>query len=160
VAVKRLAGGWCAGSVAPPVVLAAATAKPRRSSASRWNSVVFAGGSCSHRAPSPVVSCSHEDPGNPQCLGLTFPTDPKMLWPTGHPRYPCPGAKSTAGGRCFVTPVRCGGGAPQGGGLGGSWVTESVAMLGSGALPGGSGHGRDAVRGASHRGHGRSHKCP
>src|SRR5690606_38366553 len=83
VAVKRLAGGWCAGSVAPPVVLAAATAKPRRSFASRWNSVVFAGGSCSHRAPPPVVSCSHEDPGNPQCLGLTFPTDPKMLWPTG-----------------------------------------------------------------------------
>src|SRR3546814_10087462 len=48
----------------------AATAKPRRRHASRWNSAVFAGGSCSHRAPPPVVSCSHENPDNPKCLGL------------------------------------------------------------------------------------------
>src|SRR3546814_699036 len=63
----------------------AATAKPRRRHASRWNSAVFAGGSCSHRAPPPVVSCSHENPDNPKCLGLTFPVDPKMLWPAGYP---------------------------------------------------------------------------
>jgi hypothetical protein len=45
--------------------------------------VVSAGGSCSHRAPPPVVSCSHENPDNPQCLGLIFLLDPNMLWPNG-----------------------------------------------------------------------------
>src|SRR3546814_1672983 len=64
----------------------AATAKPSRRHASRWISAVFAGGSCSHRAQPPVVSCSHENHDNPKCLGILFPVDPQMLWPAG---YPC-----------------------------------------------------------------------